>query len=311
MSFPRRRATKRTLFVFSLSAACLWADGHGPAFGLATTVLGAGDASVETALMWRSGVAMISPILSYGVTGNLQLSVSGPFHLNHGEHPVGRFTGMTPGNPEVELLGAWRFHHALTGVGTRNESTLYFGTSVSTQLPPRTDGSPLRRAPGFYMGAATGHISRRYYVWAGAGYETYASLQGIDHQGNSLLGSFVFGWRPPFWDKDYPKPDLRFFWESTGERNGSAWRSAAAPAGAGHHGTPTPLPSPDSNGIIVLPDSGGKGVYSGPTFLCTYRNLAFQAGALFAVWREPNGIQSAERFRAVVGVSYFFLGGRK
>ena len=292
-----------------LSAACLWADGHGPAFGYATTTLGAGDTSVETALMWRSGVAMIAPLVSYGATENLQFSVSAPFHLNHGDHPVGRFTAEMPGNPEAEVLAAWRFHHKLTGVGTRNESTLYMGASESTQLPPRADGPPLSRATGLYIAGATGHISRRYYIWGGAGYQRYSS-RGNDHQSNSFLSSLVVGWRP--WERDYPKPDLRFFWETTGEHIGSAWRrDIAAETGPGHHDSSSPLPAADASGIIVLPDSGGSAVFSGPTFLCTYRNIAFQSGVLFAVWRKPNGIQPPETFRAVVGVSYFFLGGRK
>ena len=277
--------------------------------------LGKGDSSVESALMWRAGVAMIGPRLAYGVTGNFQLSISAPFHLNHGDHPVGRFTGMMPGNPEAEVLAAWRFHHALTGIGTRNESTLYLGISGSTQVPPRADGPPLHHKPGFYVAAATGHISRRYYVWAGAGYQRYGrwDIDTLDHQSDSLLTSLVVGWRPKFFDKDYPKPDVRFFWETTGERIGRAWRAATASASTGdsHHGTPTPLPAPDSSGIIVLPDSGGSGVFSGPTFLCTFRGVAFQGGLLFSVWRHLNGAQTAERFRAVIGLSYFFLKGPK
>lgn len=306
---------KHLLYAFCLSAAIAWADGHGPAFGYGTAVLGAGDTSVATAFMWRSGVTMLGPMVSYGVTGDIQLSVSSPFHLDHGEHPVGRFMGTMPGNPEVEVLGAWRFHHRLTGVGTRWESTLYLGTSVSTQLPPRTDGPPLRRAPGFYAAAATGHISRRYYVWAGGGYERYASLDGTDHQGSSLLGSFVLGWRPPLWDMDYPRPDLRFFWESTGEWNGYAWRVAPPPPGSGHSHdvldtTLRPQPVPPYT-VGNQPNSGGRGVYSGPTLLLTYRSIAFQGGVEFAVWRRPNGTQPADKLRAVAGVAYFFFRGRK
>lgn len=90
----RSCAMRFILCVFCLSAAPVWGDGHGPAFGYSTATLGLGDKSVETELMWRSGVAMISPRLSYGVRENLQLSISAPFHLNHGEHPVGRFTGL-------------------------------------------------------------------------------------------------------------------------------------------------------------------------------------------------------------------------
>ena len=175
---------RHLLGTFFLSAIIAWADGHGPAFGFGTAVLGAGDTSVETQYMWRAGVSMFGPRVSYGLTGNTQISVSAPFHLDHGEHPVGRFTSMMPGNPEAEVLAAWRFHHRLTGVGTRWESTLYVGTSISTQLPPRADGPPLGRAPGFYFAAATGHISRKYYVWAGAGYEHYASTS-IDQQSDS------------------------------------------------------------------------------------------------------------------------------
>jgi hypothetical protein len=323
---------KHLLGTFFLSALIAWADGHGPAFGFGTAVLGAGDVSVETQYMWRAGVSMFGPEISYGVTGNTQISFSAPFHLDHGDHPTGRFTAMMPGNPEGEVLGAWRFHHRLTGVGTRWESTLYVGTSLSTQLPPRADGPPLGRAPGFYFGAATGHISRTYYVWAGAGYEHYASTSD-DHQSDSLLGSLVFGWRPPLWDMDYPKPDLRVFWETTGESIGYAWRSTAVSSTSLHSHDlvnaeavldslavtdapslptrvpPNPLPNPSGN--YNLPNSGGKAVYSGPTLLLTTHGMAFQGGVLFAVWRDPNGTQPPDRLRAVVGVTYFFLKGRK
>ena len=299
------------LLCLSLSSAVLVAQGHGPSFGYSTTLLGAGDASFGSALTWRSGVAMLGPVVAYGLTENIQFSFSAPLDVNYGEHPVGRFTALMPGNPEAELLAAWRFHHKLTGIATRNESTLYLGTSTTTQLVPRADGPPIRRAPGFYAAAATGHISRRYYVWAGAGFERYASLDGLDHEGSSLLSSLVVGWRPPRWDREYPHPDIRFFWETTGERIGSAWRSVAAPAGTGDHGVVIPTPEAGSSGIIVLPDSGGNAVYSGPTFLCTYRSFAFQSGVLFPLWRDENGIQPTERFRALASVTYFLLGRHK
>ena len=314
------RGSRRLGFVavvLCLVAVPVWGDGHGPAFGYSTATLPSGDISIETALMWRSGVAMIGPRLSYGATENLQLSISGPFHLNHGEHPVGRFMAMMPGNPEAEALLAWRFHHSLTGIGTRNESTLYVGMSGTTQLLPRADGPPLHRAPGYYVAAATGHVSRRYYVWAGAGYQHYGrwSSGNSDHQSDSLLTSLVFAWRPPFLDMDYPKPDLRLFWETTGEQIGRARRDTASPtstgSGDGHQHDVPVTPTPDSSGTIVLPNTGGTRVFSGPTFLCTYRGIAFQTGVLFAVWRHLNGTQQPESFRFVAGVSYFFSRGRK
>jgi len=310
----------RIALVSLLSAYIAYADGHGPAFGYGTALLGAGDASVGAVFSWRSGLIMGGPLTSYGITGDLQLTFSAPLDITAGEHPVGRFTGLMPGVPAAEILGAWRFHHRLTGVGTRFESTLYLGSSVTTQLLPRSDGPPLNRAPGFYAAAATGHVSRKYYFWAGAGYQDYASFNGHDHQSNSLLTSFVAGWRPPFLNGDYPKPDVRFFWESAGEMVGQAWRGAQSPLGSGHNHLArpelvlpprqpaNPLPSPAG---VVLPDSGGNGAYSGPSILVTYHGVAIQGGVLFALWRDPNGSQPPDRLRLVAGLAYYFLKGRK
>src|SRR6201999_4669122 len=62
----------------------LLADAHGPAFGYATSAFGAGDSSIESVAMYRAGVTMLGPRFSYGLNENLQLSISAPFHLNHG-----------------------------------------------------------------------------------------------------------------------------------------------------------------------------------------------------------------------------------
>lgn len=306
---------KRVLFI-SLICLCqmrVWADAHGPAFGYSTTTLGAGDFSIETAFMWRSSTTMIGPKFSYGITENFQLSVSAPFHLNHGEHPVGRFMATMPGDPQVEGLLAWRFHHGLTGVGTRNESTLYAGLSATTQQVPRTDGLPLSREPGYYVAAATGHISRTYYVWAGGGYQYYGHWgSSADQQSSSLLTSLTFGWRPHFLNREYPSPDLRFFLETTGEWVGEARRDATTPPGPPHtHFVPALRPRPNSSDSVALPNSGGAGIFTGPSFLYTYRAVAFQGGIVFPAWSELNGTQPSETFRAVVGVSYLFLKGRK
>jgi hypothetical protein len=306
---------KFLLCVFCLSAVPAWGDGEGPAFGYSTAILGPGNTSVGTTLMWRSGVTMFGPQLTYGLMENLQISVSAPFHLDHGDHPTGRFTAMMPGDPQAEVLLGWRFFHKSPGIGTRNEATLYAGVSALTQDVPRADGPPLRRQPGMYVAVAAGHVSRRYDVWVGAGYQRYGTWsRGIDdRQSSSLLTSFVVGWRPSFFDHDYPKPDVRFFWETTGGLIGQAQRDVPPPGSPGghDHGNAPPPPPPNSSGIVVLPNSGGTGLFSGPTFLCTYRSVAFQGGVLFALWNQPNGVQPAEKVRAVAGVTYYFLRGRK
>lgn len=302
--------------LFWLSALPLRADGHGPAFGYSTATLPLGVMSVETALMWRSGVWMIGPRLTYGLNPNLQISVSAPFHLNHGEHPTGRFTAMMPGIPEVEMLVGWRFLHSSTGIGTRNEATLYAGGGATTQHLPRADGRPLQREPSIYVAAALGHVARSYDVWAGAGYQRYGQWDSgkLDRQSSSFLSSFVAGWRPSFLNKEYPKPDVRFFWETTGEVIGQAQRdpSVITGGGGGGHSHAIPLAAtPTTTGAVVLPNSGGTGIFSGATFLVTYRSVAFQGGVLHALWTEPNGVQPTETVRAVVGVTYYFFGGKK
>ena len=320
-----RLAVKAT---FSLGISCLLvtsgrADGHGPAFSFSTATLGKGDGSIETAMMWREGAVMFGPRVAYGLRPNLQISFTSPFHVTHGDHPTGRFTAMMPGVPESEVLVGWRFYQATPGVGTRNEATLYAGGSATTERVPRTDSPPLKREPAAYVALAAGRVARSYDIWAGVGYQRYGEWEtGVgDHQSNTLLTSLAVGWRPPFLNKGYPKPDVRLFWETTGEDIGLA-RLQRIPGSitTGHgHDAKTAVPRPFLStvipppfpGINVLRNSGGTAVFSGPSVLCTYRNLAFQGGVLFAAFDQPNGYQPHETVRAVVGFSYYILGRRK
>jgi hypothetical protein len=287
------------------------ADGHGPLFGYSTTLLGSGDASIGTELDWRSGVYMLGPEFAYGVKPNLQISITSPFHLDHGEHPTGRYMAFMPGDPSVEFLLGWRFLHSSTGIATRNEATFYVGVSALTQEVPRADGAPLARQPGLYGALAAGHVARSYDVWVGGGYQHYARWTSNvdDHQTDSLLTSFVVGWRPSFLNGDYPKTDVRFFLETTAEKVGLAQRDYGPTSGDGEHGGPPPPPNP--NGIVVLPNSGGTGVFSGPTGLLTHGNIAVQGGILFALLDEPNGTQKHEHYRVAAGFTYYFLGRHK
>ncbi len=226
---------------------------------------------------------------------------------------------MMPGNPEAELLLGWRFYHASPSVGTRNEATLYAGASDLTQHAPRIDGPPLLREPGMYVALAAGRVARSYDIWAGVGYQRYGHWEsGVnDRQSSTLLSSLAIGWRPGFLNKDYPKPDVRFFWETTGETVGLARRGIRPAVGAGSgglgghtHDALVYVPPVSSNGIL-LRNSGGTAAFSGPSFLCTYRSVAFQGGVLFALFDQPNGTQRREDVRAMFGVSYYFLGRRK
>ena len=54
-----------------------------------------------------------------------------------------------------------------------------------------------------------------------------------------------------------------------------------------------------------------EGIFSGPTCLVTFRDIGIQGGVMFPVWSQLNGTQPAEGFRSYIGISYFFLKGRK
>ena len=290
------------------------ADSNGPTFGFSTATLGVGDIGVGTEVMWRAGTTMLAPQFMYGWKPNLQISISGPFHLDHGDHPTGRFMADTPGDPSIEGMLGWRFYHSANAVGSRNEATLYGGFSALTQRVPRADGPSLARQPGVFGGLAVGHVTHTYDVWIGGGYQHYArwTSDANDHQSDSLLSSFVLGWRPAFINGDQ-KPDIRVFWETTAEKVGLAKRDTADlnSGSDGHdHGGTTPPPA-DANGIVTLPASGGTGVFSGPTFLVTYKSMSFQGGVLLPLLDEPNGGLKHERYRAAVGFTYYFLGHRR
>ena len=93
----------------------------------------------------------------------------------------------------------------------------------------------------------------------------------------------VYGYRPPFLQLDYPKPDLRFFVEAQGENNGHA----------------------RSGGLRDV-NTGGRILLVGPTTLLLYKQYGLEGGILFPVYQRPNGTQAREHYRIVINASYFF-----
>jgi hypothetical protein len=153
------------------------------------------------------------------------------------------------------------------------------------------------------------------------GYQLYGAWDSSknDRQSNTLLSSLAVGWRPSFLNKSYPKPDVRLFWETTGEVVGMAKKDFTSVGSAGGGGgghthdviAPTSTPTGTPTGVEVLVNSGGTAIFTGPSFLWTYKSVAFQGGVLFAALDRPNGQQPHEDVRAVVGFTYYILGHRK
>jgi hypothetical protein len=269
--------------VLLVSSAPAAASGHGPLFGAATPVLGKGSWSLDAALMGRSTDEAIAQTLrtmiGFGITEDIQVSASLPFDLGtHPPLPGGRMMAMMSSNREFEVLGAWRVHTRPVGIGGRFETTLFGGWT--TPLDDSAHGHHISQS--FSVSAASGFASRAHYFWLGAGHQQYVDDDGFRPSSVSSY-SVVYGYRPPAWRLEYPRPDVRLFAEVVGERVGRARFH-----GAGDNG------------------SGGTAVFAGPSILALYKAYGLEAGVQFPLYRDMRPGVPDERFRFGVNFAYFF-----
>lgn len=257
--------------------------GHGPVFGLATPTLpkGAwnGDITLMSVAHGGERALMARQTLRYGLTADLQLSLSVPETLARiPSPPRTRIGTMMGGMGDLEALALWRFHKRYPGVGQRVESTLL----VSALVPVVAERSGVEAGPGGHAAVVTGYASRSIYAWGGLGAQGYLARDG-DRIAPLAYASAVVAYRPPFFQGDYPKPDVRFFVEALAEVVG---RDRVA-------------------GEFVAA-SGGERVLAGPTVLGLYRAWGFGAGVLFPVYQRLNGSQPREDARLAANLSFWF-----
>ncbi len=267
------------------SSGSLYASGHGPVFGAATPTLGKGGWSLDQAWMGQvmdgpaDTSALLRSMISVGITEKLQISGSLPIPLSDSNAlPSGRMMAMMSGNPDFESLLGWRFQTRPIGEGARLESTVYLGGL----LPLDSQRGGIATSPAGLLSLTSGYASRSHYVWAGATYVHHAERDG-DQLGSVASFSLVYGYRPPAWRKDYPKPDLRFFIEAAGDITGSTL----------HGGQP-------------MSDTGGRIALVGPTMLLLYKAYAIEGGVLFPFYQRNRPMQPDERFRFGLNFTYFF-----
>jgi hypothetical protein len=275
--------------VITLSTNTVHASGHGPVFGGATPTLGKGAWSFDQAWMGQVMTGstkqeqLLRSMISVGLTEKIQLSGSVPIPLGSSNAmPSGRMMAMMPGTRDFEALVGWRFHTRPVGTGGRFESTVYIGALV----PLDSSRGGVATSPGGFVAVASGYASREHYFWLGASHQRHAE-QSNSRAGAVTSYSVVYGYRPPAWRLDYPKPDLRLFVEAVGDRTGRML----------HHGS-------------LMPDSGGHVVLVGPSLLLLYKAYGIEGGMLFPVYQRTNGNQSDERFRFGVNFAYFFWPGK-
>lgn len=130
---------------------------------------------------------MSRAMLSYGITQDLQFSITVPAVFRSAPLPPGRVTSMMSASADLEGIVAWRFHREGTDVGRRVESTAYAGLIVPGPQRPRGLVGRLERAPGFYSAVATGMASRSHYVWVGAG-----NVHFIERDGDQRPNLFTY-----------------------------------------------------------------------------------------------------------------------
>ena len=278
------RATLCVLLIASANVA--QANEHGPVFGLATPTNVKGGWSLDIGTMARIGSQssgiMTRAMLTYGITGDLQISVSGPVVFSAAPLLSARVTAMMPANGDFEALGAWRFLRRDNGVGSRVETTAYFGLIVpGFQTPPGMLGQ-LHKAPGAIGMIATGYASRKNYLWVGIGGTHFGESQG-DRRPGLLSYSVVWGYRPKPLRKDYPHWDGRFFIEMNGEDSGHVLHNSTS-----------------------VPGTSGQQIFLGPTSLWLYKKYGIEGGVQFPVYQNTGSVFQRERLRAAVDFSYFF-----
>jgi hypothetical protein len=273
----------------ALSGRSLDASGHGPVFGGATPTLGKGAWAFDQAWMGQvmsgstSQEQLLRSMISFGITEKVQISGSLPIPIGRtASMPSGRMTAMMSGNRDFEALLGWRFHTRPVGEGARVESTVYVGGLV----PLDSRRGAVAASPAAYVALSSGYASREHYFWAGGSYQRPAEKSN-DRAGAVASYSLVYGYRPPAWRRDYPKPDLRFFVEAVGDKTD---RSR-------HDGR-------------TMTDSGGHVVLVGPSMLLLYKAYGIEGGVLFPIHQRTNGIQPDERFRFGVNFTYFFWPGK-
>lgn len=273
--------------LIALASAPAGAEGHGPAFALATPTLGKGQWSSDTSLMSfkteQGSRYMLREMIGYGINADLQALVTIP--LDQGgdrlmRMPQTRAGAMMGSGRDVEASLLWRFDREAPAIGTRRESTLVF----SAAAPTEERRGHVKVGPSTHIGAVTGFASRETYWWLGGGHQYYFE-EDQDRLGSVSYLSAAFAWRPPIFQQDYPKPDWRIFIEALAE----------------HAGKNT------VNGIEEA-NSGGDKMLVGPSVLGLFGSWGVSAGVLFPVVQDLNGAQgtSEERFRAKAVLTYWF-----
>ncbi len=262
------------------------AQGHGPVFGLSTPTLRKGGWSLDAGFMGQvvgdDRMVMFRPMVSYGVSEDLQVSASLPVPIS-GPDGMGaaRVATRMPATSDVELALGWRFQKRELGVGSRFEST----TFLAVDYPTDRTRMGVEPTPGVAGAVTTGYVSRTVYAWLGGLYRRNITSGGADpdRAGDLAMYSLVLGYRPPAFRHDYPHADWRLFVEAVGE-----------------------VTARDVADGAERPASGGHQIFVGPTLLGLYGGWGISGGPLFPVYQNLNGPHPREKVRVGLDLIFWF-----
>jgi len=270
------------LFGSLFFAPCVFAEGHGPLFGLATPTNSKGEWSFDSGLFGRSNdfgsQASFRELIGYGFTPHFSALVTAPVVVGKLELTPTRIqTGS-----DFDATVRWRFQHRATRVGTRIESTLFAG--IAAPGPQSAFHNLITsNAPGTMFGAVTGIASRSHYLWLGATFTKF-----YEHSGSKRPDVFdyslVYGYRPPKWRRSPDRWDWRMFAELVGEHS-----DRFVLAG------------------LAIPQTQAHQVFLGPSLLGIYRNYTVGFGAQAPIYQSTGSLYPRERVRFAVNFSYLLF----
>ena len=279
------RPMMRVISVLLAVTPSVFAADHGPVFGMATPTNPQGGWSLDLGMNARGGAggfsSALEAVITYGVTQNLKLSLSGPVVFQPDPYPLSMVTTNTPISGDFSGLAWYRFQKK-DFAGKRIESTAVGG--ILAPGPQQDAGlyRGLHSGPGYLVGAVTGVASRSQYAWVGANYQRYGESKG-DRRPDLITYTAVYGYRPLSWRTDYPRWDWRIFGEFTGEQAGSLQRDLA-----------------------VVPGSQASQLFLGPSVLGVYRAIGVEAGIQFPMYSDAGPLYPKERYRFALNFAYFF-----
>jgi hypothetical protein len=277
---------KRTAFLVIAALALplsVFADGHGPVFGLATPTNSTGEWSFDSGVFGRANgsdsQASFRELVGYGFTPHLTLSFTAPAVFGRASLTP---TRIQPGD-DFDAKLAWRFQHRATKVGARLESTAFVGVAVPGPRSVFKGIAHASNAPGTMFGAVSGLASRSHYVWLGSTFTKFYDHNG-DKRPDVFDYSLVYGYRPPKWRRPPDRWDWRIFGELVGERSTRFVQSN-----------------------ITIADTQAHQVFIGPSVLGIYRNYTVSFGAQFPVYQDVGSLFPSERVRFAVNFSYLLF----